>query len=147
MPMTHGALAKRERSDARPRAVASVVIADDNDHFRTGLVRTVERRADLRLVHAVTDGAQALDAIRALRPDVALIDARMPLVDGLTLTRMVQAEPSLAGTRVVVLSARADDAFVAQALEAGAAGFLDKSQSRRAICDVVARIAVPEPEA
>jgi CheY-like chemotaxis protein len=147
MPMTHGALAKRDESDARHRAVATVVIADDNDHFRTGMVRALQRRADLELVHAVSDGAQALEAIRTLRPDLALIDARMPLVDGLLLTRTVRAEPGLAATRIVVLSARADDDFAAQALEAGAVGFLDKTQSRRDICDVVARLAVPRPEA
>lgn len=145
--MTHGALAKRDAADTRPRAVATVVLADDNDHFRTGMVRALQRRTDLELVHAVSDGAQALEAIRTLRPDLALIDARMPLVDGLLLTRTVRAEPGLTATRIVVLSARADDDFAAQALEAGAVGFLDKTQSRRDICDVVARLAVPRPEA
>jgi CheY-like chemotaxis protein len=147
MPMTHGALAKRDRPDARPRRVATIVIADDNDHFRAGMVRALQRRDDLELVHAVGDGAQALEAIRTLRPDLALIDARMPLVDGLLLTRTVRAEPALASTRIVVLSARADDEFAGQALEAGAVGFLDKTQSRRDICDVVARLAAPSPEA
>jgi CheY-like chemotaxis protein len=147
MPMTHGALAKRDRSDARHPGVATVVIADDNDHFRAGMVRALERRDDLELVHAVSDGAQALEVIRALHPDVALIDARMPLVDGLLLTRTVRAEPALAATRIVLLSARADDDFAAQALAAGAVGFLDKTRSRRDICDAVTRLAPPGPDA
>jgi CheY-like chemotaxis protein len=147
MPMTHGALAKRERHDARPRRVATVVIADDNDHFRTGMVRTLQRREDLELVHAAGDGAQALEAIRTLRPDVALVDARMPLVGGLLLTQTVRSEPGLASTQVVLLSARADAELVEQALAAGAVDVLDKARSRREICDVVARVGVPRPEA
>jgi DNA-binding NarL/FixJ family response regulator len=147
MPMTHGALAKRDRLDARNGDVATVVIADDNDHFRAGMVRALERRDDLELIHAVSDGAQALEVIRTLRPDVALIDARMPLVDGLLLTRTVRAEPALATTRIILLSARADAAFAAQALDAGAVGFLDKSRSRRDICDAVMSLAPPSPDA
>jgi CheY-like chemotaxis protein len=111
------------------------------------MVRALERRDDLELVHAVSDGAQALEVIRALRPDVALIDARMPLVDGLLLTRTVRAEPALTATRIILLSARADDAFTAEALDAGAVGFLDKTQSRRDICDAVTRLAPPRPDA
>lgn len=144
--MTYGALANRDRSQCPRPGVATVVVADDNDHFRAGMVRSLQRRSDLELVHAVSDGAQALEAIRRLRPDVALVDARMPLVDGLTLTRTVRDDPTLAATHVVLLSARADDEYVGRALDAGAEAFLDKTVSRRAICDAVARVAAPRPE-
>jgi CheY-like chemotaxis protein len=138
--MNHGALVKGDTSDVAAVRPVSVVVADDNQYFRDGMVRVLGRRDDLELVAAVADGAQALQAIRALRPDVALIDARMPLLDGLGLAAMVTADPELAGTQIVLLSARADAEMEAQALAAGAVAFLDKTQPRRRICDVVAGV-------
>jgi CheY-like chemotaxis protein len=138
--MNHGALVKGDTPDVAPMRPVSVVVADDNQYFRDGMVRILGRRDDLELLAAVADGAQALEAIRALRPDVALVDARMPLLDGLGVATMVTADPELAGTQVVLLSARADDEMRAQALSAGAVEFLDKTQPRRRICDVVASV-------
>lgn len=143
--MHQSALAHHERPEAHRGRRPTVVIADDNEYFLGGMVRALRRRDDVELVRALSDGAQALRAIRELHPDVAVVDARMPVLDGLALARTVADDPALSDTRVVLLSARADDGMVADALEAGAARFLDKSRSRREICAVVAGLAAPRP--
>jgi CheY-like chemotaxis protein len=138
--MNHGALAKGDTSDVAATRGVSVVVADDNQYFRDGMVRSLARRDDIELLAAVPDGARALEAIRQLRPDVALVDARMPLLDGLGLAAMVTTDPELSGTMIVLLSARADAEMQAQALAAGAVAFLDKTQPRRRICDVLVSV-------
>jgi CheY-like chemotaxis protein len=138
--MNHGALAKGDTGGIAAMHPVSVVVADDNQYFRDGMVRILGRRDDLDLLAAASDGAQALEAIRATRPDVALVDARMPLLDGLALATMVSSDAELSATQIVLLSARADDEMRAQALAAGAVEFLDKTQPRRRICDVLVSV-------
>lgn len=119
----------------------TVLVADDNDRFRSGMVRALGRLPDVVVVGDVVNGALALDAVRELRPDLVLADARMPLVDGLEVARGVTTDPSLRGTKVVLLSARHDRRLTEDALAAGASGCLDKSDSRRDICEAVLSIA------
>lgn len=116
---------------------ATVVVADDNLVFRTGIVRAVRRAADLTLVGELEDGAQTLTAIAQLEPEVALVDVRMPGLDGLELCRRLGRQPERR-TRVVLLSAQADEASVLEGLSAGAAMYLDKHTSRAAICRAIA---------
>jgi len=119
----------------------SVLVADDNERFRSGMVRALGRCDDVRVVGDVENGALALDAARELRPDIVLVDARMPLVDGLAVARAVRADRALDGTGVVLLSARNDQRLRDDATAAGALGCLDKSDSRRAICEAVITLA------
>jgi DNA-binding NarL/FixJ family response regulator len=131
---------RREGQDARERRV-TVLVADDNDRFRSGMVRALGRCADVLVVGDVVNGALALEATRALRPQVVLADARTPLLDGLEVARSVTSDPELDGTRVVLLSARHDRRLREDAEAAGAVACLDKSDSRRDICDAVLTLA------
>lgn len=115
----------------------SVVVADDNHHFRSGMVRALGNRDDFTVVAHAEDGATALDAIRRLQPDVALVDARMPVLDGFALTKAIRADPTCAGVTVVLLSARADEEVTDAARAAGAHAFLDKTLPRRQIGDAM----------
>ncbi|WP_051471528.1 response regulator [Patulibacter minatonensis] len=118
-------------------APVTILVADDNERFRGGMVRALRRRPGVEVVADVENGARALEEIRALRPQLVLVDARMPIVDGLTVARTVTADPDLAATKVLLLSARHDRVLVEDARVAGAVACLDKSDSRREICDAV----------
>lgn len=146
--MTEDALPERNRAaeDVRAEPV-TIVVADDNERFRSGMVRALGRCPEIRVLSDVGNGARALEAARELRPHIVLADARMPLVDGLGVARAVTADDSLGGTRVVLLSARHDRRLTEDAIAAGAVGCLDKSDSRREICDAVLTIAARVPTA
>ena len=101
-----------------------VVIAEDQRVVREGLVTILETFPGVEVVAAVGDGAAALDAVAALSPDVALLDLRMPVLDGVEAARRITA--SHPSTRVVVLTTYADDQSVLSALGAGACGYLTK---------------------
>lgn len=125
---------------ARPAAI-SVLVADDNAYFRAGMLRALSARPEFTVVAEVGDGAEALEAITALRPDIALLDARMPVLDGISLARTLAASPEHHATRVIVLSARADHEIAQQARDAGAHAFLDKTQPRSQICQAILAVA------
>ncbi|MEE2041239.1 response regulator transcription factor [Nocardiopsis sp. CT-R113] len=103
-----------------------VVVADDQALVRMGLRVLLETEEDLELVGEAADGLEAVRLVRELRPDVVLMDVRMPVVDGLEALRRIGAEEALAGTRVVVLTTFELDEYVFEALRAGASGFLIK---------------------
>jgi DNA-binding NarL/FixJ family response regulator len=107
-------------------ACIRVVVVDDEALIRGGLRLLIGRETDLELVGEAGDGAGALELVRRLRPDVALLDIRMPGIDGLAALRAISADPALAGTRVVVVTTFETDANVFAALQAGAAGFVLK---------------------
>jgi two-component system, NarL family, nitrate/nitrite response regulator NarL len=112
-----------------------VFVADDHPVFREGLVRAVAARAELELAGEATDGRTTLDAIRLDPPDVALLDLRLPVLDGIAVARAVVREGI--ATRIVILSAYDDAELVWSALEAGAAGYLTKDARREEITDGV----------
>ncbi|HZE67216.1 MAG TPA: response regulator transcription factor [Sporichthyaceae bacterium] len=103
-----------------------VTLADDQALVRMGLRVLIEDTEDIDLVGEAQDGVAALASIRRTRPDVALLDIRMPGMDGLAVLAEVTADPTLADTRVVVLTTFALDEYVFTALAAGASGFLVK---------------------
>lgn len=113
----------------------TVVVADDHPVFRDGLMAGIKSRPDLRLVGQAASGREAIDAVRELAPKVALIDMKMPDVDGLGVLKAVVREEM--ETRVVLLSAFLDSELVYRAFQGGAAGFLHKEASRDEICDAV----------
>lgn len=102
-----------------------VVIADDEEIVRTGLRLILEAEEDIEVVGEAGDGLEAIDAVRRAHPDVALLDIRMPHLDGIAATRrLLDSEAS--STRVLILTTFGDDEYVYQALRAGASGFLLK---------------------
>jgi len=117
----------------------SVYVAEDHPVFQEAVARAIKARPDFELVGAAADGRTALEEIRALRPAVALLDLRLPNVDGLEVLRAIQRDAL--ETRVVVLSADSSRAFVYDALKLGAAGFLTKAATLTKICDTVAAVA------
>jgi len=100
-----------------------VVIADDQALVRTGF-RMILNARGIDVVGEAADGAEAVEAVRRLRPDVVLMDIRMPTMDGLEATRRILAEPT--ECRVVILTTFDLDSYVYAALAAGASGFLLK---------------------
>jgi DNA-binding NarL/FixJ family response regulator len=102
-----------------------VLIADDQDLVRAGLRMLIDAEPDLEVAGEATDGEQALHAARRLRPDLVLMDIRMPNLDGLAATRKLLAEPDGA-PRVLMLTTFDRNEYVYEALRAGASGFLLK---------------------
>lgn len=120
-------------------ARVTVLVADDHPLFREGVARAVRDRPDLELVGEVGDGRAALAGIRELSPAVAVVDLRLPEIDGVGIANAV-ARDGLA-TRVLVLSAFTDPRLVYEAMSAGAAGFFSKDADREAVLDAVAAVA------
>ncbi|HEX8861182.1 MAG TPA: response regulator transcription factor [Actinomycetes bacterium] len=107
-------------------APISVLLADDQPLARAGLRTLLESSEEIRVVAEASDGVEAVERTRATRPDVVLMDIRMPGVDGLEATRRIVADERLTGVRVVVLTTFDLDEYVYEALRAGASGFLAK---------------------
>ena len=103
-----------------------VLLADDQTLVRSGFRALLERADDIDVIGEAADGAEAVECARADRPDVVLMDIRMPGLDGLEATRRITGDPSLEGVHVVMLTTFELDEYVFEALHAGASGFLLK---------------------
>lgn len=117
-----------------------VVIADDSDAYRSGMARAIRAHEDLDLVGEVDGGVAALAAIIDLQPDVALLDVRMPGLDGLEVCERVRSAEPAPTTRLMLLSAYIDDTVMERAREVGADAYLSKAASRRDICAEAIRV-------
>lgn len=103
-----------------------VVVAEDQPMVRAGFRALLDSREEIEVVGEAATGAEALGQVRALQPDVVVMDIRMPEMDGLEATRRITTDPALSGTRVLVLTTFELDEYVFGALDAGASGFLLK---------------------
>jgi DNA-binding NarL/FixJ family response regulator len=103
-----------------------VLVADDQALVRAGFRLLVESAPDLEVVGEAADGAEAVELTRRQRPDVVLMDIRMPVMDGLEATRRISSLDESAGPRILVLTTFDLDEYVYQALRAGASGFVLK---------------------
>ncbi|GAA3224065.1 response regulator [Dactylosporangium siamense] len=126
-----------------------VLLADDQALVRAGFSSLLRRTRDVTVVGEASTGDEAVREARRLRPDVVLMDIRMPGLDGIAATAQIVADRDLAGTRVVILTTFETDEHVFAALRAGASGFLTKEvepdELRRAVRVVAAGEALLSP--
>ncbi|MBS0548579.1 MAG: response regulator transcription factor [Proteobacteria bacterium] len=104
----------------------SVLIAEDQSMVRAGFRALIEAEPDLTVAGEAADGREAVELALATRPDVVLMDIRMPEMDGLEAARRIAGEPGMRETRILVLTTFELDEYVFGALRAGASGFLLK---------------------
>ena len=127
-----------------PGAPIKVLLADDQELVRTGFKLLLDVEDDISVVGEAADGAQAVELARATRPDVVLMDIRMPVLDGIQATRRIAAMHGLEGVRVLILTTYDTDAYVFDALEVGASGFLLKDSGPAELLHAVRVVAAGE---
>ncbi|MBT2477800.1 response regulator transcription factor [Streptomyces sp. ISL-94] len=118
-----------------------VVVADDQELVRSGFAMILDVQEDIEVVAEVGDGAAAVEAVARLAPDVALLDIRMPVLDGIEACRRISAG---SGCRTVMLTTFDSDEYVYEALHAGASGFLLKDVRRDDLVHAVRVVAAGE---
>ncbi len=116
-----------------------VVLADDEPLVRAGIRAVLASDPELRVVAEAGDGQEAVNLVRLHRPDVALVDIRMPILDGLSATAELRATAPETG--VLVLTTFGEDSYITQALEHGANGFLLKASDPRHLIEGVRAVA------
>lgn len=120
---------------------ATVLVVDDQAMIRAGIRGILQTVDDLEVVGEAADGEAGVQMCVALRPDVVLMDLRMPVLDGTAAVRAIRARPDLAGTRVLVLTTFDDDPDVLGAVQAGADGFLSKVAEPSELVEAMRRVA------
>lgn len=121
-----------------------VLVADDQEMVRAGFAMILDAQEDIEVVARCADGLDAVETARRLRPDVALLDIRMPRLDGLEATRLLAGPEVVDPVRVVVVTTFDLDEYVHAALLAGAAGFLLKDAGPGLLVEAVRAAAVGE---
>lgn len=121
-----------------------VLIADDQTLIRSGLRAIIESEPGMEVIGEASDGAEAVEAVRRLRPHVALMDIRMPHLDGVAATRALLHAAAPVATKVLILTTFHLDEYVTEALRAGASGFLLKESTSDQLVEAVRVVASGE---
>ncbi len=124
------------QASAQPGS-ARILVADDHDLVRDGYQRMLSREPDLTVVGEASNGLEAVELCRKLRPDLVLMDVRMPKMDGLEATRRIKEE--LPTTSVLVVTTYDNPDYLFGAIQAGAAGYVLKDAPKRELIDAVRR--------
>jgi two-component system nitrate/nitrite response regulator NarL len=117
----------------------TVVVADDHPIYREGIVRAINERPDLDLIGEAADGRQALERIQELSPQIAVLDIRMPGLDGTQVLSAMRRDGL--GTEVLFLSAFMEPELAYRTVASGARGYLSKESSRHEVCEAIVTIA------
>ena len=120
-----------------------LLIADDHALVRSGLRSMLQREPGIEIVGEARNGREAVELCRSLRPDIVLMDVRMPDMDGLEATRAIKREHPETGVLMVTMHENRD--YMLEATKAGAAGYVLKDASRRELISAVRRVADAEP--
>lgn len=116
----------------------TVLLADDNRLLRAEFRKILERQIDLEVVGEAKNGLEAVAMVKKLRPEVVLMDVAMPLLNGLQSTcQILKIAPD---TKVLVLSAHSDEAYVVEAVKSGARGYLIKQTAADNVCSAIRRV-------
>lgn len=126
-----------EGETSTPTGSARILIVDDHDLVRDGYQRMLDRESDLEVVGEASNGREAVELCRELRPDLVLMDVRMPEMDGLEATRKIKDE--LPTTSVLVVTTYDNPDYLFEAVEAGAAGYVLKDAPKRQLLGAVRR--------
>ena len=118
-----------------------VALADDQALVRSGFAALLDAEDDISVVGSAADGFEAVRLARDTRPDVVLMDIRMPGLDGLAATRRIMAEDDLAGVKVLILTTFEVDQYVFEALRSGASGFLGKGARPEVLVEAIRTVA------
>jgi DNA-binding NarL/FixJ family response regulator len=121
-----------------------VLLADDQRLVRAAFAMLVESARDMQVVGEAGTGREAVGAAREVRPDLVVMDIRMPDLDGIEATRLIAADEELAGVRVLVLTTYDTDENIVEALRAGASGFLVKDTRPAELLDAIRTVAAGE---
>jgi len=121
-----------------------IVLADDQALLRGTFRLLLDSTPDLEVVGEAGTGREAVELTRELRPDLVLMDIRMPVLDGLEATRLIAASPALSGVKVLILTTFENDEYVAEALRAGAGGFLGKGVNPEELLRAIRTVAAGE---
>jgi DNA-binding NarL/FixJ family response regulator len=121
--------------------VIRVLVADDQAAVRGGFAALIASEDEMDVAGEASDGREAVDLARTVFPHVVLMDIRMPVLDGLEATRLICSDPTLARSRVLVLTTFDLDEYVYKALRAGASGFLLKDAGPRQLLDAIRVVA------
>jgi DNA-binding NarL/FixJ family response regulator len=121
--------------------VIRVLVADDQAAVRGGFAALIASEEEMDVAGEATNGREAVDLTRSVFPHVVLMDIRMPVLDGLEATRLICSDPTLAATRVLVLTTFDHDEYVYRALRVGASGFLLKDAGPRELLNAIRVVA------
>lgn len=122
----------------------SVLVADDQSLVRAGFATLIDSAQDMRVVGQAIDGADAVRQARSARPDVVLMDIRMPGTDGLSATELITSDITMASVKVLVLTTFEADDYVVAALRAGASGFIGKGVEPDVLIEAIRIVAAGE---